>query len=243
MRPLAERPGQVRERPLPRAGERDRRALRVQRPAIAPPMPPDAPVMSARLPVRSNMAVPLAPDQARIAPGGSARKGGGEAGDILRRPDLIGGDVARDAPHHARERLARADLDDPGDALLGHPGDRFAPAHPRGDLLDQQAADGLRVADRLGRDIGDERHGGGADLGLASASAIASAAGCISAQWKGAETGSSIVRLAPCSRARIIARSTAALWPEITTCWGSLSFAASQTSPSAASEAIDHGLS
>ncbi len=45
----------------------------------------------------------------------------------------------------------------------------------------------------------------------ASASAIASAAGCISAQWKGAETGSSSARLAPFALAISTARSTARL--------------------------------
>ena len=47
----------------------------------------------------------------------------------------------------------------------------------------------------------------------ASASAIASAAGCISAQWKGALTGSSSARFAPFALAISTARSTAALSP------------------------------
>ena len=42
---------------------------------------------------------------------------------------------------------------------------------------------------------------------------MASAAGCISAQWKGAETGSSMARLAPFALAISTARSTAALSP------------------------------
>ena len=78
---------------------------------------------------------------------------------------------------------------------------------------------------------------GGAIATPASASAIRSAAGCISAQWKGALTGSSIARFAPRALAISTARSTAALSPETTTCAGSLSFAASQTSPCAASAA------
>ena len=53
----------------------------------------------------------------------------------------------------------------------------------------------------------------------------------MSAQWKGAETVSITARLAPFSCAIAMARSTAALWPETTTCAPPLSFAASQTSP------------
>ncbi len=46
---------------------------------------------------------------------------------------------------------------------------------------------------------------------------MASAAGAISAQWNGAETGSSMARLMPRALEISTARSTAALWPEITT--------------------------
>ena len=67
------------------------------------------------------------------------------------------------------------------------------------------------------------------------ASAIASAAGCIRAQWKGALTGSRMARFAPLALASSQARSTAALWPEITTCPLLLSLAAWHTSPWAAS--------
>ena len=63
------------------------------------------------------------------------------------------------------------------------------------------------------------------------AAAIASAAGCIRAQWKGALTGSSRARLAPRALAISSARSTAPRCPETTTWAGSLSFAAWQTSP------------
>src|SRR6476646_6010474 len=68
-----------------------------------------------------------------------------------------------------------------------------------------------------------------------SASAMASAAGCISAQWKGADTGSSMARRAPLLLAISTARSTAALSPDTTTCPPPLSLAASQTWPCAAS--------
>ena len=72
---------------------------------------------------------------------------------------------------------------------------------------------------------------------LPKASAITSAAGCISAQWNGAETLSGMKRRTPCFLASSPARSMAVLAPEITTCVGSLSLATSQTSPCAASAA------
>ncbi len=65
---------------------------------------------------------------------------------------------------------------------------------------------------------------------LCSASAIASAAGAISAQWNGAETGSSMARRTPRILAISTARSTAPRWPEITICPPPLSFAGSITS-------------
>src|SRR5216683_1670131 len=71
----------------------------------------------------------------------------------------------------------------------------------------------------------------------ASASAISRAAGAISAQWKGALTGSMIERLAPRAAAPAMARSTAALLPLTTTCAPPLSLATEQTSPAAASPA------
>src|SRR5215472_4409702 len=58
---------------------------------------------------------------------------------------------------------------------------------------------------------------GGLTNTFASAAAITSAAGCISAQWKGADTGRSIARLAPLVLAISTARSTAALLPDTTT--------------------------
>ena len=63
---------------------------------------------------------------------------------------------------------------------------------------------------------------------------MASAAGCIRAQWKGADTGSRTARLAPASLASSQARSTAAVEPEITIWPGALSLPAWQTSPSMA---------
>ena len=78
----------------------------------------------------------------------------------------------------------------------------------------------------------------------ARASRIASAAGDISEQWKGALTGNSTARFAPASFARSIARATAAAEPEITTWPGALSLAALQISSSVlASAAISTTLS
>ena len=51
----------------------------------------------------------------------------------------------------------------------------------------------------------------------ARACSIARAAGSIKGEWKGAETGSRIARLAPFSLAMSSVRSTALRWPEITT--------------------------
>jgi hypothetical protein len=56
----------------------------------------------------------------------------------------------------------------------------------------------------------------------ASSAASFSAAGRISAQWKGADTGSGTARFAPRSLASAIARSTPATSPAITVCCGEL---------------------
>src|SRR6202046_504802 len=58
---------------------------------------------------------------------------------------------------------------------------------------------------------------GGLTVTCASASAIASAAGCISAQWKGADTGNIIARFTPLPFAISTARPTADLSPDKTT--------------------------
>ncbi len=71
----------------------------------------------------------------------------------------------------------------------------------------------------------------------ASAAAMASAAGCISEQWNGADTGSSTEWREPFALASAIARATAFSWPETTTCPGALSLATSQTWSCAASAA------
>ena len=69
-------------------------------------------------------------------------------------------------------------------------------------------------ADRRGQHIGDRAEPQGALIVTsASASRIASAAGCISAQWNGALTGSSTARRAPNFGASATARSIAVLVP------------------------------
>ena len=80
---------------------------------------------------------------------------------------------------------------------------------------------------------------GGFTVTLPSACAMASAAGCMSAQWKGAETGNSMARLAPLALAISTARSTAALSPETTTWPPPLSLAAWHTPPAELSDSHD----
>ena len=114
-----------------------------------------------------------------------------------------------------------------------HGGDALAPAHGARDLLDQAALDLDRVADRRCQSRW-RRAVPRAVLTstLASASAMASAAGCISAQWKGALTLSGMKRRTPCALASCAARSMALLAPEMTAWVGSLSLASWHTSPS-----------
>ena len=59
---------------------------------------------------------------------------------------------------------------------------------------------------------------GGLRVNSSSASAMRSAAGCMSAQWKGALTGSGTARRMPCSGASFTARSIADFVPLITIC-------------------------
>ena len=125
-----------------------------------------------------------------------------------------------------------------GDAVGGHARHALAPAHGAGDLLDEAPPDLGGVGDRRGQHVGDRRGTAGALIStLASASAIASAAGCISAQWKGALTLSGMKRRTPCALASSAARSMAVLAPEMTAWVGSLSLASWHTSPCAASAA------
>src|SRR3954454_5948361 len=138
--------------------------------AIAPPMPPVAPVTSAFLPDRSNI------DSSSKARSGQMRSGFPErscvnlknssamtnhrALGLLRSGQcfLGGGNVVRsahrdadgavcDALDQACQHLARADLEEMSDALPCHIGNRFAPAHRAGDLFDQAAADFAGIGD------------------------------------------------------------------------------------------------
>jgi hypothetical protein len=64
----------------------------------------------------------------------------------------------------------------------------------------------------------------------------------MSAQWKGADTGSFTARFAPLDRQSSEARSTAAAWPAITTWPGELTLAGETTSAAAASaRRVDRG--
>ena len=112
-----------------------------------------------------------------------------------------------------------------------HIEDALAPAHRAGHLRHKAGADLRGIVDRRRRHIGDQRRPGRLDRRSRSAAVIASAAGCMRAQWNGAETGSASARLAPPALASSIARSTAALVPEMTTCPPPLSLAAWQTQP------------
>src|SRR3569623_715341 len=108
--------------------------------AIAPPMPPVAPVTSALLPVRSNIEkTPLG-----LLGSGQCVLGGG---DVVRTAHGNADRAVRDALDEPGQHLAGADLEEAGDALAGHSGDRFAPAHRAGDLLDQTAADLVGIGD------------------------------------------------------------------------------------------------
>src|SRR6266581_6590886 len=85
--------------------------------AIAPPMPPLAPVTSAPLPVKSNI----------IALPSCARRL--EGGNILRRADGHTARAFRDTLDQPREHLAGSDLVECRHARLRHERDAFAPAH------------------------------------------------------------------------------------------------------------------
>ena len=115
--------------------------------AMAPPMPPEAPVTSARRPERSNMVSRHPRPAARPAP---------------RRPP---GSWTLTSAAPGTPRLARpvSTLPAPSsitvvDAEPGHGRHALAPAHARGHLPHQQLADGRRVLHRLGGDVGDHRH-------------------------------------------------------------------------------------
>ena len=146
-----------------------------------------------RLPVRSNMlSIPCAAALCFRRRSMRSRRRSPPASAATPRRGRV------DALGEAGQHLAGAELDQflrrPRIFIVKH---ALAPAHRAGDLLDQQAADLVRVGDRRGGDVGDQRHGRRRSSTSASASRIASAAGAISGQWKGALTGSRMLRLAP----------------------------------------------
>src|SRR6185369_7579186 len=110
--------------------------------AIAPPMPPVAPVTSAVLPVKSNINVSF--------PGASGRGRQGVLGrrNIVGSPDRHADRAIGDALDQPAQHLAGADFEEPRDAMRRHVGHRLAPAHGAGDLLDQAAANLVGIGDR-----------------------------------------------------------------------------------------------
>src|SRR5262249_5893521 len=108
--------------------------------AIAPPMPPLAPVTSAHLPVRSNVALSFASVARRLErappPRGGARPAVGCGGDAL---------------DQRAQPLAGAALVEGGTPPPRHERDRLAPTHVTRDLVDQPAHDQRRLGGRLGQ--------------------------------------------------------------------------------------------
>ena len=181
-------------------------------------MPPEAPVTSARLPVRSNIAclISVQPSRAQRQrrPRPACRRQASRQPSAIR---LASPDSTLPAPISTKSSTPAA----ASQAIA------LAPAHHAGHLLDQLPPDLRRVADRRRRRRWRRAAPAAARAATcASASAITSAAGAISAQWKGALTGSRIARLAPLALAISTARSTAARSPETTTWPGPLSLAA-----------------
>ena len=120
----------------------------------------------------------------------------------------------------AGEDRARADLDErwstPSRASASTD---LLPAHGRRDLAHQPVAALVRRRAPRGR----PRCSPAATRGIARSAAARgrvasrSCAGSMSAQWKGADTGSGTARLAPAALQSALARSTASVWPAITT--------------------------
>ncbi len=71
---------------------------------------------------------------------------------------LVAFEFLDDALGETGQHLAGADLEDIGDAVGGHVGDAFAPAHRAGDLLDEALLDLFGIADRRGEHVGDDGH-------------------------------------------------------------------------------------
>src|SRR3954470_4372384 len=162
--------------------------------AMAPPMPPEAPVTSAVWPVRSNMLLssdhfsgspcPACPGHPRLSyttrgsrrgwPGQARARGGiwaksqplDQGFDLGGGADRDGGERLVDALRETGEDSAGAEFDDLLDLVLGEEEHGFPPTDHMRDLLDQKLLDFLGLAGRPSADIGDERHGGGVKRGL-----------------------------------------------------------------------------
>src|SRR5262249_57412762 len=89
--------------------------------AMAPPMPPEAPVTSAALPERSNI--------------GSSLDRFQESFDVGRGVESNAGHLLVDALHQTRQHLARSALDQRIDILRLHVLHAFAPTHHAADLF------------------------------------------------------------------------------------------------------------
>src|SRR5882724_3975219 len=114
--------------------------------AIAPPMPPVAPVTSAVLPVKSNINFSLRQ---------RALRGGDISGAADRNADRPVGNALDQPAQH----LAGADLKKPRDAAACHVSDRLAPTNRPRHLLNQTAANLVGIGDRGGQHVGDQRRG------------------------------------------------------------------------------------
>ena len=187
---------------------------------MARPMPREAPVTSATLSVQS------VAHGRRLLPAPRWRRGSPIAActSIVRRDSL----------DQAGEHPARADLDARGARRAA----RWpAPTLPSAPARSPAGPGAPRCAPAssfgVGLDVRDDRHRAAARSRRAPARrARRSAAGCISAQWKGALTVSGFGALgarAPSAPAH--ARSTAAVCPAITICPAPFKFAGSTTSP------------
>ena len=161
-------------------------------------------------------------------------RGGERLGDLLNlvhSADTEPGDAPVDACHQPAEYPSGADFESPVDTGGGQRLHALDEPHRGGDLLLEEGR--IRAGSWFGAASTFVTTGtrGAAKPWRASSGASFSAAGCIRAQWKGAETGRSTARLAPASRASSVARATAAVAPAITVCCGELKFAGETTWP------------
>src|SRR3546814_15438590 len=118
---------------------------------MAPPIPPDEPVISAVFPVKSNIKASPRRWNLNLA----LLERGQHGLDFLRRLGTLRGQRTLDAPVEAGQHLAGAEPDHRLDALRSHVGDRLAPAHHPRHLPDHLAAALVRDrsdARRLGKE-------------------------------------------------------------------------------------------